>query len=189
MHGDTVVVVDAPMVARAGHDIERADALVTTLPGVGLVIRTADCLPVALADSAARVVGVAHAGRRGLDVGVLTRTVEAARALGAGSLRAWIGPGICSRCYEVGADLAEEFSARHPPARATTAWGTPSLDLLAVAIDQLAGEGVGAEVIPGCTREDPHLFSHRRDGAAAGRQALIAWLAPPGGGGADTPRG
>ena len=177
VHGDTVVVVDHETASSGRDGFARADALVTTLSGIGLVIRTADCLPVALADADAGVVGVAHAGRRGLDVGVLARTLDAMRDLGAAALRAWVGPGICARCYEVGGDVAAGFVARHPLARATTSWGTPALDLLGVATGQLRDAGVAVEVIPGCTREDADLFSHRRDGAAAGRQAAIVWLA------------
>ena len=185
VHGDTVVVVDERLMSGRVTELPRADALVSRLPGIGLVIRTADCLPVALADPHAGVVGVAHAGRRGLDVGVLPRTVSVMRTLGARRLRAWIGPGICAQCYEVDAPLADAFVARHPLARATTRWGTPALDLLGVALGQLADAGVEVEVLPGCTREDADLFSHRRDGAAAGRQAAIAWLVAPGGGSAE----
>ena len=177
VHGDDVLVVDGGLLARPPVRMPRADAIVTTLPGVGVVVRVADCLPVALADPEAGVVGVAHAGRRGVDAGVLSRAVEAMRSLGARRLRAWIGPGICGRCYEVGADLADDFTARHPLARSTTTWGTPALDLPRVAAAELAACGVSVEVLAGCTREEPGLFSFRRDGVAAGRQAVIAWLA------------
>jgi len=177
VHGDGVLVVDRGLLERPPAEVPRADAVVTTLRGVGLVVRTADCLPVALADPGAGVVAVAHAGRRGLDVGVLTRTVEAMRTLGATRVSAWIGPGICGRCYEVDATLAADFTARHPHAASTTSWGTPALDLTRLAAEELAACGARVEVLPGCTREDDDLYSYRRDGAAAGRQAVIGWLA------------
>lgn len=176
VHGDDVLVVDQQLLDHPPAVIPRADAIVTRLRGVGLVVRTADCLPVALADPDAGVVAVAHAGRRGLDLGVLSRTVETMRSFGAGSLSAWIGPGICGRCYEVDPALAADFTARHPLAGSATSWGTPALDLTRLAAAELAASGVAVDVLPGCTREDADLFSYRRDGAAAGRQAVIAWL-------------
>ena len=176
VHGSDVLVVDQPLLDHPPAAFPQADAVVTTLRGVGLVVRTADCLPVALADPDAGVVGVAHAGRRGLDLGVLTRTVETMRGLGAGRLRAWVGPGICGHCYEVDAPMAADYTARHPLAASTTRWGTPALDLTRVAVAELEASGVSVEVLPGCTREDNDLFSYRCDGAAAGRQAVVAWL-------------
>ncbi|HET9127685.1 MAG TPA: polyphenol oxidase family protein [Propionibacteriaceae bacterium] len=187
VHGDGVLVVDQWLLERPLAEVPRADAAVTTLRGVGLVVRTADCLPVALADPDAGVVAVAHAGRRGLDVGVLTRTVDAMRSLGASQVSAWIGPGICGRCYEVDAALAADFTSRHPHATATTSWGTPALDLTRLAAEEMSACGARVEVLPGCTREDADLFSFRRDGAAAGRQAVIAWLADDSPGAVEVP--
>src|SRR5256885_1260185 len=76
VHGDRVVVVTEP----GGGAGQRADAAVSARPGCALAILTADCAPVALV--ADGVVGVAHAGWRGLVDGVLERTVEAVLACG-----------------------------------------------------------------------------------------------------------
>ncbi|MGD7706008.1 peptidoglycan editing factor PgeF [Microlunatus sp. Y2014] len=154
----------------------RADAMVTTLPQVALTIRVADCLPVVLADRRAGVLGVAHAGRRGLVDGILPRTVERMRALGASDITAWIGPSICGACYEVPPEMAAEVSAVVPGSASTTSQGTTGLDLAAGAVRQLADAGCPAEVVGGCTAEDRSLYSHRRDGPATGRLAGIAWL-------------
>src|SRR6185295_2862413 len=83
VHGDHVVVVDAPG-AGAG---EEGDGLVTADAGAALTVFTADCAPVALAGDGG-VIGVAHAGWRGLLADVIPRTVERMRALGAGEVRA-----------------------------------------------------------------------------------------------------
>ncbi|MDR1079188.1 MAG: polyphenol oxidase family protein, partial [Propionibacteriaceae bacterium] len=73
-----------------------ADALISGRPGVGLLIRVADCLPVLLADRRGRWVAAAHAGRVGLLEGVLEQTVAALRERGADDLEAWIGPHVCA---------------------------------------------------------------------------------------------
>ncbi len=152
-----------------------ADAMVTRLPAVALAIRVADCLPVMLADPAAGVIGAAHAGRAGLLGGVLPAVVARMRGLGARDIAGWIGPHICGSCYEVPRPMAEEVWATHPATRATTSWGTPSLDLGAEALAQLEELGVTAVGLDPCTRESPELFSHRRD-PGSGRLAGLVWI-------------
>lgn len=160
-------------VARARPDgpTPVADGLVTDEVGVALVVRVADCVPVLLADVDAGVVGAAHAGRRGVEVDVVGRTVTELRALGARDLRAWVGPHVCGRCYEVPSELQDQVAAHVPATRSTTSWGTPALDLGAGVAAQLAAHDVDVTVAGGCTLEDDALWSHRRDGAAAGRMA------------------
>lgn len=172
VHGDDVVTVE-----RADAGPPEADALVTAEPGVALMVRVADCIPVVLADRAAGVVGVAHAGRRGVELDVVTRTVERMRALGAADLHAWVGPHICGRCYEVPAPMRDEVVARVPATFAETSWGTPGLDLGAGVAAQLGAAGVAVTAVPGCTLEDRRFHSYRRDGADAGRFAGLVWLA------------
>lgn len=163
--------------APGGLSLPIADAMVTTLPGVALCIRAADCVPVLLADSSARVVGAAHAGRVGLAAGVLAATVSAMRGLGADDITAWIGPHVCGRCYEVPAEMAEAVAAVVPETASTTRWGTPALDLGAGCEAQLTRMGVRTTHHGGCTLENELLHSHRRDGEAAGRLGALVWLA------------
>ena len=163
--------------APGGLSLPIADAMVTTLPGVALCIRAADCVPVLLADVRAGVIGAAHAGRVGLAAGVLEATVSAMRGLGADDITAWIGPHVCGRCYEVPAQMAEAVAAVIPETASTTRWGTPALDLGAGCEAQLARVGVRATQHGGCTLENELLHSHRRDGAAAGRLGALVWLA------------
>ena len=158
-----------------------ADALVTTQPGVGLVIRVADCLPVLFASADGSVIGAAHAGRVGLLTGILTETVRVLREqhpapAGPGAaLRAWIGPHICGDCYEVPEEMRREAAQILPASHATTSWGTPAIDLAAGAEQQLIGLDVAVEQVGECTRTNPQdLFSHRVD-ANAGRQAGVVF--------------
>ena len=100
VHSPEVVEVKEPW----PHDERpRADAMVTDRPGLLLGIVTADCAPVLLADSAAGVIGAAHAGWRGAFGGVLENTVAAMERLGARRERivAVIGPTIAQPSYEV----------------------------------------------------------------------------------------
>lgn len=188
VHGDEVLVLgeseraewasQAPPIA-AGE----ADAVITSADGLGLGVLVADCVPVLLADPVARVVGVAHAGRGGVRLGVVHRVVDAMLAAGAtaSDVRAAVGPAVCGRCYEVPAAMRDDVVAVVPAAHATTRAGTPALDLPAAVLAQLAASGVGDVVhVDRCTLEDPDLFSHRRATAAGtttGRQAGVVVLA------------
>jgi len=152
-----------------------ADALVTAQPGVVLAMRVADCLPILLADPQTGVIAAVHAGRPGLFAGIVAKAVQVMRGLGATRIDALIGPHVCGRCYEVPGEMVDALSPVLPQTRSTTSWGTPSLDLAAGARAQLAALGCRVEVLPGCTRTDQSLHSHRRDGAGAGRLAGLIW--------------
>ncbi len=109
-HTPEVVVVERPF---APGQAPKADAMVTTRPGLALGILTADCAPVLLADRRNGVVGAAHAGWRGAVAGVLDRTLEAMAELGADrrGVVAAIGPCIGQRSYEVGGEFPAPFLA------------------------------------------------------------------------------
>lgn len=175
VHGDGVVDVDR---APAPDQVPTADALVTTIPGVGLMVRAADCVPVVLADPVAGVVGAVHAGRGGMALDVTTRAVEAMEARGAtrDDLRAWVGPHVCGSCYEVPAAMRDEVCAVVPEAWAETSWGTPAVDVGRGVLAQLDRAGVAVVDVGGCTREEAGLPSYRRDGADSGRLAGLVWF-------------
>lgn len=189
VHGDQVHRVTAATAATiAGRD---GDALVTADPGLVLAVQTADCVPVVLTGRAGDgptgepddpghwVVGVAHAGWRGTEAGVVEATVAALRALGAHRLEAVIGPCIRPECYEFGAADLDRLAARFGPAvRATTAWGTPAVDVaraVQVVLDRL---GVTWTDTGACTACDAdRWFSHRARGQT-GRQVTAVWIEP-----------
>lgn len=186
VHGDRVLELGAAELAEwsaaeppvaAGE----ADAMVTTEPGLALGVLVADCVPVVLADPVARVVAVAHAGRKGVAAGVVHRAVD--RMLDRGArvedLRAAVGPAVCGACYEVPAAMRDEVAAVVPETWATTASGTPALDLPAGVLAQLAARGVAATRVDRCTLTDSDLYSHRRataQGSTTGRQAGVVVL-------------
>lgn len=181
VHGTTVLAVDAPQPPDAAtEEVPVADALLTRTPGLGLMVRVADCVPVVLLGRS--TAAVVHAGRVGMVGDVVTRAVDRLREVDdpdtdGGPVSAWIGPSVCGACYEVPAALRDEVAAVEPSTRSTTAWGTPALDVAAGVRAQLERAGVAdVVVVPGCTREEPRLHSYRRDGAASGRTAGLVWL-------------
>jgi YfiH family protein len=173
VHGTDVLVVeewDAPT-----WD-PHVDALLTAEPGRALLARAADCVPVLLAADTG-VVGAVHAGREGVRRGVVPAALERLRALGADRVRAWIGPHICGRCYEVPEPMRAEVAAAVPATYAVTSWDTAALDLGAGVRAQLEAADCTVVEVGGCTRELPALHSFRRDGAGAGRMAGVIWRA------------
>ena len=174
VHGDRVEVVDGPRATALGD----TDGLVTGTARLALVVLTADCVPVLMADARAGVAAAVHAGRVGAQRGVVARAVEAMLTLGAqaGDISALLGPAVSGRNYEVPAEMADEVEAALPGSRATTSAGTPGLDLRAGIACQLRDLGVTSiDVDPRCTVADPTLFSHRRN-APTGRLASLVWM-------------
>ena len=174
VHGRRVHVVTGPAEVPDDGPVAQADALVAVGGRVALAVLVADCVPVLLADGAAGVVAVAHAGRAGVAADVVGASVEAMAREGAepARMRAVVGPAVCGRCYEVPAALRDEIAAAVPSAASTTSWGTPALDLPVAVGTQLGASGVRSVGAVGrCTLEDARWFSHRGTGADAGRPA------------------
>lgn len=172
VHGSDVAAVESP------DPVPTADALVTDVPGIALMTRAADCVPVVLAAAREGLVAAVHAGREGVVRRVVPAAVGVLRERGATELRAWVGPHVCGACYEVPDEMRQEVAALEPSTASRTSWGTPSLDLAAGVRAQLDALGVGHESVGGCTVEDESLWSHRRQGAAAGRLAGLVWVRP-----------
>jgi YfiH family protein len=161
---------------KTSRGLDDTDALVTTTPGIGLVIMGADCLPLLLTSvSGTPIVGAAHVGRGGLIAGVVGLVVSAMRGLGATELVAVLGPGICGGCYEVPGSMAGEVERAAPGSRSTSRAGTVSVDLRRGASSQLKALGVACTHVDRCTAEEPAFYSYRRDGVT-GRQAGVVWL-------------
>jgi YfiH family protein len=171
VHGVSVAVVDAPT-----EPPPQADVLVTRTRGLALGVLVADCTPVLAADPAAGVVAVAHAGRKGLALGVVPRMLDAMATAGATEVTARVGPSVCGRCYPVPADMQEEVARAVPGARSVASDGSPSLEIAAGVVDQLTAAGAAVEWLPECSVESPDLFSYRRDRGVTGRYAGLVWL-------------
>ena len=91
------------------------DGLITRVPGILIGIQTADCLPIVLVDTKQRAVGVFHAGWRGTVKRIVEKGVgEMRRWLGTlpKNVKAAIGPGIHSCCYDVGPEVRQQFESQ-----------------------------------------------------------------------------
>ena len=181
VHGNGCIRADAG----SCRSLPQADAAWTNERGVGLVIQTADCVPVALAAADGHSIGAAHGGWRGLTDGVIESLVAAMRSGGAKlPLIAWAGPAIGPEAYEVGADVHGAVLAATSQSlegqffrngQAPDKW---HLDLFALTdwlLRQAGVKHIACERI--CTWSNAHLYSHRRDGAT-GRMATVVWMAP-----------
>ncbi|MEO8349381.1 MAG: polyphenol oxidase family protein [Acidobacteriota bacterium] len=183
VHGARVVKVAAAPSAGATVDAGECDALVTSLPGVALVVQTADCVPVLLAADGA--IGAVHAGWRGVAAGVAGAAVKPFLALVDDRLsaRAWLGPSIGACCYEVGPEVAHRFPGDFTrPAKD----GRFLLDLAGVVRRQIENAGIppgNVTAHAGCTRCGGERYaSYRRDRETAGRMiAFVTRLDPRGG--------
>ena len=174
VHGRTVTTVDGPL----SEPAEATDALVTATPGLGLVVLTADCVPVLLGDPVAGVIGAAHAGRVGARVGVVPAAVRAMVELGASveRIEVLLGPAVCGQCYEVPAAMQADVEKHLPGSASKSRAGKPALDLRAGLWAQLAELGVGKlGMDPRCTFEERTLFSHRRE-PGTGRLGGVIWV-------------
>ncbi|HSN56708.1 MAG TPA: polyphenol oxidase family protein [Candidatus Sulfomarinibacteraceae bacterium] len=175
VHGRRVHPVDGggPAIAEVGA----GDALVTASPGVGLLVVTADCVPVLMAGGGAAA--AVHAGWRGCAADVVGAAVAALGdrwRIDASRLRVALGPAICGACYQVGPEV---HAALGRIATDGARWRHGDrVDLRAFLRARFEALGVPAqqiETVGGCTLEDPELASYRRDGARAGRQwSLVA---------------
>lgn len=160
VHGAEVVEVTR------GGPHGQADGMVATVPGLAAAVFTADCLGVVLHGRG--VVGVAHAGWRGLAAGVLESTMERMEELGARPDHAALGPAIGPCCFEVGAEVAELF----PDDLSVTTGGRVSVDLVGAALRRLPG--LEAAVNRRCTACEGGP-SHRSEGTHR-RLAAIGWM-------------
>lgn len=151
------------------------DALASRAPGLACGVRSADCVPVLLADRASGAVAAAHAGWRGAVNGVLSSAVGALRALAPNSdLIAAIGPHISLAAFEVSEDVAETLlEASRDPEIVDRTREKPHVDLRRMLRAELLGLGLADSSIDdvwGCTVLEPaRFFSFRRDGKASGR--------------------
>ena len=168
VHGNNVEVI-----SKALDQVLTCDGLVTNVAGITLAVLVADCIPLLL--SSQSVVAAVHVGRRGLINGIAAKSVAIMRELGAEEITATLGPSICGPCYEVDQATYDQVIATHPGAASKTSTGTPSLDLPAALVADLAKLSIQCVVDSRCTREDEDLFSYRKS-HRTGRQAGLIRL-------------
>jgi len=190
VHGPDVHIIRANQPAHATPHDTKADALVTSDPIRILAIRIADCTPVLFSSHDGKVVGIAHAGWRGVISGIIPNTIQAMHQLGAKEITAAIGPCISETHFEVGPEVAEQFIAAFGPSVLKTEAQAPApgpshpshsssrkphINLKHAIHLQLQSAGITqTDILPHCTFRDAELFfSHRRDRGRTGRMAAL----------------
>jgi YfiH family protein len=130
IHSDIAHRIDAATIESL-DDAPHGDALFTRDPGILLVVQTADCVPILLADRKRRAVAAIHSGWRGTLKRIVVKTLGRMKMdLGTEpeDVIAALGPGIGRCCYEVGSEVARDFDAQFRDARA---WFDGPFDALA----------------------------------------------------------
>jgi hypothetical protein len=173
-HGAEVRRASPEGILTPGTRHEACDGWWSDEPGQGMMLLTADCLPVAIAraDGVTPALAVLHVGWRGLLEGIVENGVS---VLGEGPLAAAVGPGIGPCCYEVGPEVLDPFTARFgqevAEGRKLDLWRAVELALNDAGVTDIERTDL-------CTFCHPELFfSHRRDRGITGRQGVIAAVA------------
>lgn len=185
VHGDRVYVLQDAAQLPGQVEQEEADALVTHLTETPVAVLTADCVPVILYDPETHVVGVAHAGRKGTQMRIVSKTLSKLSKVYGSRARdvvMAVGPSIGGCCYEVDEACVEPFRGAFPGwERFVTAQpdGKYLLDLVKANI----ADGREAGVLPAnihlsgeCTScSNDRWYSYRREGTT-GRIVSLAML-------------
>jgi YfiH family protein len=169
--------------AHGGSVQPAADGLLTAAPGVALLLRFADCVPLVLFDRERRAVGLVHAGWKGA-AGNIAAAVVSAFARYAGShpqdLWAGVGPAIGPCCYRVGPEIAASVAAACPAGAEVIRQrdGGLYLDLPGIVRAQLAAVGVRQVEMSGlCTAcHTEEWYSHRAEHGRTGRFGAVVML-------------
>jgi len=184
VHGNEIWLPPAEPIRPA--DAPRADAIATERPGLLLMVRVADCVPVLLSDSSGRVVSAIHAGWRGGVAGVVQKAVETiggSFGVEASDLVSAVGPCIGLAHFEVGPEVVSAFEqAGLGDAVDTRTWDKPHIDLARAVTHQLKRAGITGDRIDRtdrCTYQNAEeFFSHRRGPGRTGRQAALIAAKP-----------
>jgi YfiH family protein len=148
----------------------KADAMVTTLPGIALGILTADCVPILFVDMENQVIGAAHSGWKGAVADIGKNVIEEMLKLGAkrSNIKAAVGPAIAQASYEVGPEFPAPFLELDSEARKyfvlSINQGHHMFDLKGFVRDRLEQTNIGiVDMLENdtCAEEDM-FFSYRR---------------------------
>jgi len=160
-------------------DDQYCDALISDTPKILLAVKTADCVPILLADKKTGAFAAVHAGWRGTSASIVLAAIRQLKSeynTRPEDLRAAIGPAANSCCYEVGREVIDQFKERFPESGALftpTRDGHARIDLQTANRDQLIAAGVSPErvhIAPLCTMDRNDLFfSYRREKQLHGR--------------------
>ena len=173
LHSSEVKVVDVP------GKIPFTDAIISTSKSVVLSIQVADCIPLYLADPDNNVIGIVHAGWRGIEKGIVANSINKMITLGADNNRiiAYIGPSIQKCCFEIGPEVAKKFPINF---QINSSYDRSFLDLQKLTINLLINNSILYNNIISsneCTKcNSDKYFSYRNTGLKSGRMIGIIGL-------------
>lgn len=149
------------------------DGMITSAVNVPLGILTADCYSVQIIGE--NLISNLHCGWRSVYSGIIENTLRLFQMKGEKTLKAVVGVGICSNCYEVSEDLAEKFESKFGfPDIAERKNGKFYLNLRKIIEKNLKRLGVSEIIhLQNCTFCNKYLYSFRRDRENAGRMITI----------------
>ncbi len=182
VHSDRVIYTDTPLAMNEQHI--KADALITNTPGVALMMRFADCVPILLYDPLNHAIGIAHAGWMGTVDKIAAKTVaQMKRYFGSQHehMLAAIGPSIGPDHYQVGSDVLDKVNknfGQRADELILTRNGKSYLDLWKANQSVLEEVGLAQVEIAGictsCNLED--WYSHRGEHGKTGRFGAVIRL-------------
>lgn len=169
VHGTEIIrmVTDADFDAYKAQKEHDADGWLLGRRDAGVLILTADCVPLYIWDDKGAFISLTHCGWRGIVGGMPAKAAALVReSAGQGAkLQAYIGPHICDCCFEVQDDIVSKFFESSVIRRD----GKIFVDLNNEIILQLKMQGIKVEEIKtGCKCECTHcnpqdFFSYRRE--------------------------
>ncbi len=164
VHGDEIIEL-AAYPAKDLPWIADADGMITALPALCLVIRTADCVPVFTFDEKKKLLGAAHSGWKGCQLDITGKLIRMMKAKGStpSDVSLFILPSIGPDSYRVNDDVARLF-----PEETVRKNGTPFVNLRKSVMRSALREGIRTERIFHaniCTLQNESYFSHRRGDA------------------------
>ena len=173
VHSSEVKVVDVP------GKIPFTDAIISTSKSVVLSIQVADCIPLYLADPDNNIIGIVHAGWRGIEKGIVANSINKMITLGADNNRiiAYIGPSIQKCCFEIGPEVAKKFPINF---QINSSYDRSFLDLQKLTKNILINNSISYNNIISsneCTKcNSDKYFSYRNTGLKSGRMIGIIGL-------------
>ena len=160
-------------------ECREGDALITREPGILLIIKTADCLPILLTDKTNTIIAAAHCGWRGTAQNLIFKLIHKIQndhSIPASSLSAVLGPCIHASCYEVGPEIRRTFLeaglSTDPFRSLSDSSDRFLLDLKASNRHQMEKAGISPSQIfslGDCTHCSSDMISFRRDRSECGR--------------------
>ena len=177
VHGDTIISINSEedLQNYKAQEIHEADGWLLSLPQTGVMILTADCVPLYLWSADGKYASLTHCGWRGVVQELPKKAAELIKTKTKEKLQAYIGPHIRECCFEVKEDVASKFPKEAVIRRENKIF----VDLDKAIILQLTAAGVDVKEIKtgchcqctSCNKQD--FFSYRRDGT---KDALLSFI-------------